>query len=789
MQINYSQKLLTIVVACLALLFIPILNFGKDRLEGQVFLCCKLENHLTQELKSGYRAFIIDGYRFQNDDCQELYAFLQAEEREIVVLIFLKEMEFVVEMFDKDPLRKYLVLPEEFPKNVLSSDKEKDKRLFLFTPDDSHLSFSIKNTICEYRIPKTFPDKAESGFKGNPANDLLIYYADELSGLEVDSLHQNPMKLLDKFNSFTGKIPNFFVSRNKELFRDYHEQFGSQNWYSAHVVFNDKALSGVRWKELPEMVSHGKIHTRQVRLSPFKNGFHFTPDVFHFNHETSASTKIFYARPRDIRDEMVLYLNFDQKVENVAAREIQAPYSNVEYKKDATRGWAAWFNGRDSYIDFDRNIVFNENFTVSAWVNPASIKGNRSIIGKGKALSIKFRNGNMLFTSPDIMDHESDSVLVSENSWQHLCYVISNGQTVKFYKNGREVESQKAERIEHTEHSLLVGTNLWGESFNGLMDDLIIWNRNLSDQEIQKLYEQGIPEVEMNYRGYYILCIAGVAVFFLWYYFGFSQKRKKSSLNNNKLREVAMANKTTASAPSVEFFGGFKLVNRDGLELTLRFSPKRKQVFVLVLIKTLQEKGITSKQLTNYLWAGHSSASAKNNRSTQMQRIRETLSLNCGIHISYRDKKWVVDLEDEVYCDIANFFHLLNQVKTSLPRNVKLDRLDLLLKIIEKGVILPNMEDEWLDDFKSEISEELLATLLPLLESEQFKASPEWIVRLSRAMFIFDPLNELILAHQVKALVKMGKNTHANESLEHFEKVYQNCYDVPFGKSIVELLQ
>ena len=218
------------------------------------------------------------------------------------------------------------------------------------------------------------------------------------------------------------------------------------------------------------------------------------------------------------------------------------------------------------------------------------------------------------------------------------------------------------------------------------------------------------------------------------------------------------------------------------------FSQVLGWILILVLIKTLSDKGITSKQLTNHLWAGHSAESAKNNRSTQVQRIRETLALNSGIQISYTDKKWIVELESDVYCDLAAYFHLFEELKQTPNNNINLELLDTLLGIIEKGPLLPNMDDEWLDNFKSKISDELLDKLLPLFEDKSFKEENNWVIRLSRALLIFDPLNETLLEHNIRGLIKIGKNTLANECLEHFEKVYQQCYAQPFNKSITDII-
>ncbi|MCY1722568.1 hypothetical protein OU798_19620 [Prolixibacteraceae bacterium Z1-6] len=793
MQFFQRTYLLSVFTGVLLLLLFPIHIFGKNSLSDLVFLTCETNgNNLKQKLSDGYRAFIFTPESSLNATLDETAIFLGENKNEIITFIIQSEMPGFLNKLEQHNIFQTLAISGEYSINKLTECRENGKRLFVFTPEKTPLSYSVDEYLCEYNVPTGFPTEISGGFGKNPGNDLVLYNHDCTLSSLPDSLQQHPELIPQLLNIYTGKLPNFFITNDLQTFSAYHQNFSEQVWYTANVQYNKEPLEGIRWKEMPLMLSYGKIHTTEVGLSPYKIGYHFTPDVFNFNNYTSESTKIFFARQKNLKDEMVLYLAFEQDIVNQAGESTEIPYINVEYKKDSLRGWCGVFNGRDNYIDFDTDIVFNENFTVSAWVKPSEIDRNRSIIGKGKALSIKFRDGNMLFTSPGIKDHIADSAMVTPNEWQHLTYVISSGETVKFYKNGQIVETQKAERIEPTEHSLLVGTNLWDESFKGMMDDLVIWNRNLSDKEVMHLYKHGIGDGNKSRPLSYtwsmlIIIITGLC---LLLYFGIRQKYLQTSRFKKKPNDLNPLKKQLPQIkePYIELFGGFKITNSNKEDLTSRFSPRRKQIFILVLIETIRNKGITSKQLTNHLWAGHSPESAKNNRSTQIQRIREILDTNSGINIAYTNKKWVMEIKENVYCDLVNYFSELEEFKRSTSLAPNFEHLTNILLIIEKGPLLPNMDDEWLDDFKSKISDELLDTFLPLLSNDSFKSETKWLLRLSQALLIFDPLNETVLAHKIKALVQLGKNTLAHECLEHFEKVYQQCYAQPFGKSISDLM-
>lgn len=374
-----------------------------------------------------------------------------------------------------------------------------------------------------------FPAQVESGFSGNPANDLILFRVDSSIQTLPDSLTAHSHQVPILFNTFTGKLPNFFITDCTDTFEAFHNYMAQQSWYTTNVLYNNQPLSGVSWKEIPELISYGKIHIRQSKISPQKSGFRFSPDVFQFNSFTARDTKVFYASPTLLANKMVLSLKFNESIANLVGK-TNASYSNLEYCKDVTREWCGFFNGKDHFIDFNTAIELEDNITICVWVQPTSIAGNHSILGKGEAFSVKCRDGRLLFTTPGIQDHLSDSVVVRENEWQHLAFVFSANKGVRFFKNGVFIGEKEAADFIPSNHSLLVGTNLWDEFFEGMMDDLAIWNRALSDEEIGRVYAQGLDEERVPMISY--LLMAGfvlVAVFILAFRFIRRSSRKKKA--------------------------------------------------------------------------------------------------------------------------------------------------------------------------------------------------------------------------------------------------------------------
>ena len=76
------------------------------------------------------------------------------------------------------------------------------------------------------------------------------------------------------------------------------------------------------------------------------------------------------------------------------------------------------------------------------------------------------------------------------NTWTHLA-VTYNGSTLTLYRNGVAVATSNVSgTLSPTTGTLQIGASQFGEYFKGLIDEVRIYNRALSDTEIQALYQQ-----------------------------------------------------------------------------------------------------------------------------------------------------------------------------------------------------------------------------------------------------------------------------------------------------------
>ena len=143
-------------------------------------------------------------------------------------------------------------------------------------------------------------------------------------------------------------------------------------------------------------------------------------------------------------------------------------------------------------------------FTVSAWVNPTSISSTRAIFVYGKS-AVCFNYGMILSSGKLALrnsssDYPIGSSVVEINKWSHLV-VTSNGSTGLGYINGQYIGTVTYSSSACGISQATIGvraTNSISEPFVGKIDEVAIWNRNLSQSEIVDLYRKGVSRLDLD---------------------------------------------------------------------------------------------------------------------------------------------------------------------------------------------------------------------------------------------------------------------------------------------------
>ena len=163
-------------------------------------------------------------------------------------------------------------------------------------------------------------------------------------------------------------------------------------------------------------------------------------------------------------------------------------------------GGALSFDGKGDYVQTTLNIDQSgpTDITMAAWVYPTSTSwGRHQVISSdngGFDWSL-LREGRKWHAFVGNTSWKSGFV-VDINKWQYVAVVFRVGEDVIFYKNAVSSSRGAAPTTDSRDNDIAIGDNpgWWGEYFNGIISDVMIFDRGLSSEEIQQLYQNGLLE-------------------------------------------------------------------------------------------------------------------------------------------------------------------------------------------------------------------------------------------------------------------------------------------------------
>ncbi len=309
---------------------------------------------------------------------------------------------------------------------------------------------------------------------------------------------------------------------------------------NAYKVIRDTTLSGIRFGTCPEINGSNIIGTNiqcnncNVSSSPSTENSSWNilennkSIIFYgdykFNDSLTVIDFIDSNSLYDIRNQgEILSMNFNNG--SISGNKIldSSSENNHGTNNGAIHNRTGGFNDGGNYVfdgvndridTFTDNSVFQNGFTISAWINPLSLgEGNLGrIVDKssgstgGDGFLFRLNTNNVIqFRINGGTTRASKSNSINLDEWQHVVVTVSEGQLANFYVNGILSGNPNQDLIQGvstiiTTNALAIGNRAiqTDKSFNGSIDNLKIYSNVLSSNEIKALYYQRI-ETENSY--------------------------------------------------------------------------------------------------------------------------------------------------------------------------------------------------------------------------------------------------------------------------------------------------
>ena len=153
-----------------------------------------------------------------------------------------------------------------------------------------------------------------------------------------------------------------------------------------------------------------------------------------------------------------------------------------------------------------------ESYSVSLWVKGPPNQTNRILFAEGNTgdryplfIIGTQRNGEnasaCIFVrgkKEPLIDNISSEGVVFDRSWHHIAWVDENGKCRLYIDGVKDVAHYEYQREKVYLNNLSIGALLRSPPvyfFEGELDDIAIWNRALSEDEIRKLATQSVSQL------------------------------------------------------------------------------------------------------------------------------------------------------------------------------------------------------------------------------------------------------------------------------------------------------
>ena len=759
----------------------------------------------------------------------DIYQLLSAHPERIFTLILDYDADIdittLIDVFSESGIIGYCYVMDGNDWPTLQEMVDQNKRLMVYSyvNNESNPQWMkyLWNLATEpYYASETGYDLLEDySFKGRVHNDLLVYNdfqkytTSEItwSGLTVNSDDNtgvgqmlnvtDGVELIRAAWLSTGKRPNFIIVKEIGVFSTFRSFINTFNVVSG-TINADGEIGFVGWSGMEGFTglrfSFPVEPGEQFVLTPVYPGLVFDPETIVVEDGESLENVSFDAMEMQLTEDLEACFLFDGDVKDYSIKKNNGESQNINFINDSIRGIVAKFSeGSEIILPLADELNLNDqDFTISAWVNiPEYLPYKTDYIIIGSKLSTYQQGLHTLIRDkkPYFSFYFNDlpgNTIIEHGEWHQLVWRYSKaiGEMSIFVDGNLDIATYNRPSYKGASNLYVGAGNDSTLYMTGLIDELCIWSRSLSNEEVVKISSAHIEEVvEYGFwdRNSSVFLFVGVLliialVFIFRKRFLHVVEKKLSNLNIHGYSSQEKSVSVIKSKNYIKLFGGFKVLDCDGDDISGKITGKVKQLFLLLLVKSNEEEnGITNDELLDILWGDNTLKDVQNTKRVTMRKLRLVLDKVKDIEIVYKSKKWQIILSEDVTCDYSVFLKLIRENIVEVQ--------DSLLSIISEGELFKDENYEWLVEPKEFVSNAIVDISHRYILSLP-KGADDQILKYADIILTYDPLDENALRYKLNVLISQNNYKLANFSYEQFCSDYIEKYGEEYPRELNQFM-
>lgn len=182
------------------------------------------------------------------------------------------------------------------------------------------------------------------------------------------------------------------------------------------------------------------------------------------------------------------------------------------------------------------------------------------------------------------------------------------------------------------------------------------------------------------------------------------------------------------------------------------------------------------------LWPNKSENKARNNRNVNISKLRILLDDIGDIDISNENTYWKMKIGSTVFCDYS---FVKNILRDSINHTIEKEQVYKLISIVSSGVISPDLQTDWIEDYRLDIENLLIDDLNRISRNID---DSHLLILIANTILKYGPLNEEAIALKCRSLFALGKKGKAKQSYNQFCKEYFEMLDAKYDKSFKSII-
>lgn len=229
---------------------------------------------------------------------------------------------------------------------------------------------------------------------------------------------------------------------------------------------------------------------------------------------------------------------------------------------------------------------------------------------------------------------------------------------------------------------------------------------------------------------------------------------------------------------------GKEIIERDGvLVLSTEWrAAAARELFFYLLFNGAQNR----ERISLDFWPDSTPSRVRSNFHTTLYRVRQALGENI---IVFKDEKYCVNPELDVWCDAHEFESLVKKARPLPYRDARTEDLWFHAATLYQGDFLPQLEGDWVIDYREMLNEYYLEALIALGECARARQDSSDAIKMYKQALKVDPYREDIHRLLVTCYAERSERRKIYQHYRELQELFSRDLGVEPSRETVALIK